>query len=113
MTTTQEIIDRLENVSLEFVGDVRAVKAAADRLRELEAELMRQRLTVATVDNLFKRLLSGDSDECVAAVREFESLGYDKTSIMPYLKRAEQWREDFGCGGQAVRDAIEATGIPK
>ena len=43
MSTTQEIIDRLENVSLEFVGDVRAVKAAADRLRELEAELMRQR----------------------------------------------------------------------
>ena len=49
MTTTQEIIDRLENVSLEFVGDVRAVKAAADRMRELEAELMRQRkVTIVT-----------------------------------------------------------------
>lgn len=67
----------------------------------------------ATVDYLFGKLLYGDSDECVAVVREFESLGYDKTSIMPYLTRAEQWREDFGCGGQAVRDAIEATGIPK
>ena len=62
----------------------------------------------ATVDYLFGRLLYGDSDECVAVVREFESLGYGKASIMPYLKRAEQWREDFGCGGQAVRDAMAA-----